>query len=210
MPAQSHTIRIAIVDTGIDLDKIEKLKLCPNGLVNVTSDNSMIDGFHHGSNLAFIINDRIKDLNACLIIVKAYTSTYRHMTWTDEHKAFQYVLSNHIDIVNFSTTGHGRYIEEQRDVEALSKANIMFVTSAGNEKENLDVTCDEYPACYVGSIVVGNMDYSSKPEALSNYGKRIEAWEYGTNIEGGGYIMTGTSQAAAIHTSKLARKMLEK
>lgn len=72
-----------------------------------------------------------------------------------------------------------------------------------------------YPALYDSRIyVVGNLVGPSRGIAsTSNYGEAVKYWEIGTNVLSRlptmSYgFMTGTSQAAAIKTGKLAREML--
>jgi hypothetical protein len=51
---------------------------------------------------------------------------------------------------------------------------------------------------------VGNLNAKS-----SNYGPRVRFWEDGNNITAGGYTMSGTSQATALFTGNMVKKVLE-
>lgn len=70
---------------------------------------------------------------------------------------------------------------------------------------------EEYPGNYDSRIIlVGNLEKNGISHSpSSNYGDRVNAWEIGTDVESAGIKMTGTSQATAVHTGKLVRKMIQ-
>jgi hypothetical protein len=95
-----------------------------------------------------------------------------------------------------------------------------MVVAAGNENQDIDKDCNQYPSCYDNRIVtVGNLlpdGYYPSPAGgdvlkqhernpLSNYGNYVKHWEVGANADGKVDWSSGTSQATAITTGKLVR-----
>ena len=170
------------------------------------------DNLGHGTNISYIIADRLKDIDYCIIVIKVFDIKNQEVFGLTPSKvAFLYLLTmGNIDIINFSAGGRGDDHAEKILVSALIASNIKFISAAGNDFVNLDKDCYYYPACYNGVISVGNLMDNGKPAWSSNYGKRVTFWEWGTQVCGGGVCMTGTSQATAIHTAKEARELAKR
>lgn len=201
----AEPVRVAIVDTGYHASS--GLKLCPNGLIDLTNTD-MTDEHGHGVNINEIIATRLKDYNYCAYVFKVYSQRNPvHRKYVD---AFRIMQKMKIDYVNFSSSGRGVDLEEAALVEALLIKGVVFVGAAGNDSRNLDNHCDVYPACYNGVISVGNLNDKNTVHYTSNYGKVIKAWEKGVAVSAGGLTLTGTSQATAIHTAHLIKKRLNK
>lgn len=207
--AQAKPVRIAILDSGLNVKNKEDVKLCPSGHLDVTG-TGFEDKIGHGTNIAYIIANTLKDVDYCIVIIKIFDSKSSTLLPSTELALLYLLHLEKIDLVNYSAGGRGYQYAETVLIKGLKVLGTTFVAAAGNEGRNLDESCDYYPACYPDVISVGNMETETKRNKLSNYGKRVVSWELGTNVCGGGFCLSGTSQATAVHTARLARKLAEK
>lgn len=87
----------------------------------------------------------------------------------------------------------------------MSNSSMLFVVSAGNFGENLNITCEYYPVCcqLPNMITVASCDENGKLIAESNYGdKYVDVAAVSDNVsvelsDGEIIILSGTSVAAA-------------
>lgn len=204
---QAKQITVLEIDTGVDLSHPEI-----RGHVNIANwkDNPNYEDFHgHGTHVAGIILKDVCDeveLTSC----KYYDLTNKAAN--DDTACFREALKTHYDVINFSSGGQG-FNQKEYDVLKLIKSTI--VVAAGNDGRNLS-TWNYYPASYrlPNIVVVGNLEGKVINES-SNYGLPGMVFEQGTRIysyfPGGRYgIMTGTSQASALHTNKLLKALCDK
>lgn len=207
--AEAKQIIIAVIDSGINLDKVPEAKICKDGIMDFTGTGDK-DELMHGSNVAGIIAHHLKNFDYCMYIMKVYTKTGRRDslgTYFAYIMALTMAVHLHPDIVNFSSSGREVDTPEKYLIKALVDNDAKFVVAAGNDSLNLDKHCDAYPACYPGVISVGNLGLNGQPHPSSNYGKRVSMWAPGTQIHAAGVTMTGTSQAAPVVTAILAKKL---
>lgn len=164
--------------------------------------------------------------NYCQIILKyydAYASGEENVQRMQQ--ALRAAIDLKVDVINISGGGE-EYITREAALirEALNK-KIKIVVAAGNNNCKLNSNthlnksgnyewCSFYPAQYDSRIiVVGALDASGAPTAMSNFGKEVNAWELGDNVlsflpENRYGYLAGTSQATAIKTGKIIRQML--
>ena len=199
-----------------------------------TVDPVPSDSNGHGTNIAGIISDNIGLSDYCLVIIKYFNqNALGNENIVSSRQAMEYLNELRPDIVNYSGGGYGFDPTEYASLEKYLNHGGMFVAAAGNEKNNVDnLNLAYYPAMYDTRIVmVGNASQVKiKPNEVSlyrgtvhvdgenfyrlssffsNYGKRVNDWELGENVMGYGIVMTGTSQACAIKTGKLVKKMIK-
>jgi subtilisin family serine protease len=200
-------IRIAVVDTGLDLtDARFKGHLCAYGHKDFTGEG-LDDTNGHGTHIAGLIQ-KYAGISGkyCMVIIKYYGSRYNNVL--NELNAVKYATTLGVDFVNLSEGGPAR-LKVEEELIAQTR-NTKFIAAAGNNGADLDIPGMEfYPASYnlPNLIAVG----SDSPS--SNHGSRVTAIERGDSVmsytpNGGFGVMSGTSQAAAIHTGKLVRKCL--
>jgi subtilisin family serine protease len=220
IPAQAskvckkHTIKVAVVDTGLDLnDPRFKDHLCKTGHKNFVNDEPIDDFNGHGTFVAGLIEKYAGNTDYCLLIYKYYKeSASGHYNLRRELWAFQEAIDNGADIINFSSGG-----SEFNEVEAniiKSHPKVTFVVAAGNDAVSLDIPGNNfYPASlfYDNIEVVENIDENGALSPSSNYGKRVKNKEMGENVVSympGGLtgVMSGTSISAAIFSGKLVDK----
>lgn len=198
--AKEYREVIVVIDSGIKLDSKILSVLCENGLKDFTKEG-MQDSIGHGTNVTNIIVSKMQR-HQCLSIIKFY-SMASNTSYTNE--ALLYAMALHPAYINLSLSGLDPDNEEYRLLSQIVKKTKVIV-SAGNNSVNFDKGCNVYPACYKfkdNFYVVGSVDSNGKVSHFSNFGKKVEYWENGENVAAGGVTLSGTSQAAAIFTSKL-------
>lgn len=201
------TEKIVVIDTGLNLQDDRFKHLCPDGHKDFT-DTGLSDQIGHGTHIAGIIDKNIKS-NYCIIIVKFYNGNETN-TIKPFVNSLKYAISLNPSIINLSLSG-STFDKEEFEIFKNSK-NVKFVVSAGNNGQELSWFTSIYPAQYApkgvsNMIVVGALK-DGKPAPYSNYGDTVAKWEDGSvesyGINGNTVKMSGTSQAAATYTYKLA------
>ena len=207
-------IKIAVVDTGLDLkDPRFTEHLCPSGHRDFT-DYGIIDVESHGTHIAGTIQAFAGKSNFCMVIFKYYREKAGELKNTiAEVRAFQEAYRQGIKIVNFSSGG--ALYSRIEELFIKHHPEMTFVVAAGNENWNLDEK-KYYPASlpYPNVIVVGNLQANGNRHPSSNYGKRVNAWEIGTDLKSTCpderyCYMSGTSQAAAVFSGHLIKYLGE-
>lgn len=202
------------VDTGVDLSH-KQIRQHVNILEWVKED--YIDRNGHGTHIAgIILKDTCPEVE--LISCKYYDDVTLGHNLDNTIKCFKQALNQHIDIINYSSTGTTNSQEEFDVLTQLSNRGTQIVVSMGND--GIDISKegnDKYPAKYdIENIVpVGNLTQDGHRNSSSNYGLSREVWMVGTEIYSTlpynqfGY-MTGTSQATAAYTNKLLKDLCKK
>lgn len=212
--AKPKQIRIAIIDTGIDLSTMEnKPIICENGLLDFTGIG-IHDSNGHGSNITDIIIGNLSNVDYCVYILKYHVSGNPYSSLKNLFKIYHWLLdnANNIDIVNFSGGGVGEDLREHLLVnKIIKKGQMLWIVAAGNEHMNLDKKCDYYPACIKNDkiIVIGNK-CDNELHYSSNYGNRVNHYLCGVHVVGGGRVMTGTSQSTALFTNRLIKSLAKR
>lgn len=183
--------------------------------IKMTGDIS--DSHGHGSHIAGIIGATRGNgvgvsgvaPNVSMMILKYYEPArpgFQNLANTI--KAIHYAIDHGAHIINYSGGGTSPSLKERQAIERARRKGILFVTAAGNEKSNLDLTSHYYPADYPldNIISVTAFDKSKKILPTSNYGaSTVDIAAPGNQIlstlPGDKYgYMTGTSQATAFVT----------
>jgi subtilisin family serine protease len=226
--------KVAVIDTGLDSSLMNKSWICAEGHKDFTGEG-LVDNHGHGTHISGLVDQYAKDfiftkamkqgqdlkdidkiqVNYCQIIIKYYDPKAPGDNLKNTIKAFRWAIDQKVDIINYSGGGTDASAEEKALVQEALNKGIKFVAAAGNERSDIDKH-KYYPAMYDTriSIVANLVDLHSREIASSsNRGKSINTFELGTDVlsrlpDGRFGRMTGTSQAAAIHTGKLVRKQL--
>ncbi len=127
-------------------------------------------------------------------------------------KAVDYARSMNVDIINASWGGDGCSQFLRKSVEKAVNNQILFVTSAGNDGEDIDINL-EFPSSFNLPFVisVGGVDAMGQRVGSSNFGSRLKFFAPGLGIlsvrsgEDFNFALTsGTSIAAPFITGALA------
>lgn len=213
--AHTATIKVAIVDTGVDpADTRIQRHVCPGHtpwdfVTNATMRSTHIST--HGTHVTGLIIKNAGDSDYCLLLYRWYNEFKAEDSGSAlATKAFYAAAKEGADIINFSGGGAEPYGVEKMAISSL--LNVLFVVAAGNERSDLE-TKPFYPASYnlPNIVVVGGLDKDGRPTKLSNYGKKVTAWEMGEHVlsyypGGGEHYMLGTSMATAIRTGKIVKR----
>lgn len=188
--------RIAVVDTGISPELINKPYMCKDTPV-VYYGKSGLDWSGHGSNVAGLIGERINQDKYCLVMY----SMSIDMSVSEEVRYLYDISYGNFVGVNISLSSANADYMEYAALQRLVSQQVKIFIAAGNEKNNLDETCNAFPACYaIGTpalIIVANRN---KDGIYSNYGKIVDLHVDG--VKKGQPEMTGSSQATAIATGE--------
>lgn len=199
----ANPIKVAIIDTGLNTEYIDKVPLCKNGIKDFTKEG--LQDYHgHGTNITGIVVNNVKTKNYCIVLIKAFA--YRDRSNVKQYivQALQYAYDINADVINLSSGGSGSDTNERKIVLKILDKHIKLVAAAGNDDLDLDKNCSYYPACYDKRIfAVGNMG------VYSNYGNRVATIpnDMGTNITAFGVTLYGTSQSTAVFTSKVINSL---
>lgn len=192
--------RVAVIDSGYN--KTPDIQLCEDGHYDFLTKQPIIgyDNIGHGTEIARIIaNEANKDY--CLVIYRVFAKGIK--TGDAVPRAIRKAIADKISIINMSYSGSELDVEEYREMWSAGEMGIKMFVAAGNNDQNLDDTCDIYPACYaiIRMTVVGSKN-AYDDSNMSNVGKVIDQEEdycYG--------MMCGTSVSAAIATGKYLRSL---
>jgi subtilisin family serine protease len=210
-----NQIRVAIVDTGLDIsDSRFSGHICPTGHKNFIDNQTLNDINNHGTAVAGLIQQYAGDSNYCLLIYKYYDlSVPGKVNQRREILALQAAVDAGADIVNLSSGGPN--FSEDESLIIRDNPNVTFVVAAGNDGQNIDLPGNEYyPASlfYKNMEVVEGIDRNGRITKSSNYSSKIKDKELGEGV----LVMlpgnhtdywSGTSMATAIFSGKLVDKL---
>lgn len=199
-------IRVAVIDSGIDIDHPDLAGNIKGGYNAVKHKSSFNDGFGHGTHVAGIIAALN---NAFGVVGTGYTISLYGVKVLDDSgsgrlsdliEGLGWAVKNHMQVVNIS-------LETGQDIPPFRKAitetvaaGVVIVAAAGNEGG-----ATAYPAAYPEVIAVSAVDKDGHIAPWSNFGK-IEMAAPGVDIlstipEGlipgsSYYLASGTSMAS--------------
>jgi hypothetical protein len=139
----------------------------------------------------------------CLLVIKFFSDKNSGIiNQKSLIKALKYASYKNIYYLNLSGGGESYNKEEEELLHTILSNNVTVVVAAGNKARNLSSDCRYFPACYKFNnerfYVIANRS------PISNYNGPVSIIEEGNNVEGGGIVLSGSSQACAIATGKLA------
>ena len=193
-------VRIAVIDSGADLDHNELKDVLISGYDFVNNDSEPEDDAGHGTKVAGIIGAKGKNsIKACgvawntnieimpLKFMKNDGSSTTGYT-SDAIEAINFSANNGAQIINASW-GFNTYSRSLEDAINYAKSRgVLFVCSAGNNSENNDDVA-HYPSNYkIDNIIsVAAMNRYGELASFSNYG------HYSVHIAAPGSSLTTTA-----------------
>lgn len=207
-------VRIAIVDTGIDIDH-EDLRVA-GGVAISSSMTSFDDENGHGTHIAGIIGGLNNEVgivgvapDAELYAVRAL-DRYGAGYISDIIAGINWAIAHEMDIINLSIGTPLSYSALYNVIQKANNKGILVVASAGNDggQENRFNTINA-PALYDEVIAVSAVNKSIEIADFSSTGSEIEIAAPGEKIistfPGNHYLaMDGTSMATPFVTGTLA------
>jgi len=202
--AKETRIKIAVIDTGIKDSPEITPYLCKKGHKNFTK-GTLKDVHGHGTNVVGLIANNINKNKVCLLIIKYYHLETDVLPPEKYGELFDYVRKQKVKYINFSSTGRSPIEVERQQILSLLSKKVHVIVAAGNEGINLKYDCSSFPGCYNITSqyfhVVGAKDLLE-----SNYGMLGQEYENGKDQCSLGVCLSGSSQATAVYTGKLAAK----
>ena len=204
---QGNGVKVAVIDTGIDLDH-EDLNVAGN-VTFVSGTASGDDDNGHGTHVAGIIAalDNGADIVGVAPVVEPYAvkvlDSRGSGSWSAVIAGIEWAVDNGMDVINMSLgSSRGSYSLEDACNVAYN-AGIVVVAAAGNSGYSWTTRYDRvvYPAKYDSVIAVAATDSSDNRAGFSSTGPAVELAAPGADIystyPGDHYQeMSGTSMAS--------------
>ncbi len=214
------TIKVAILDTGIDYNNTDLNLNYAGGFNFVNGTADPLDDNGHGTHIAGTIAAIKNNVGVVgvapdvkIYALKVLDAQGRGYT-SDIIAALQWSVNNGMQIINSSygtPTNPGTGLESA--FATLEAKGIINVASAGNSGTCLgDTDTTEYPAMYSSVIAVSATDSSNTRPCFSATGKKIELSAPGVNINstklGGGNILYNGTSMATPHVTGVAALLM--
>ncbi|MCJ7983328.1 S8 family peptidase [Priestia megaterium] len=204
-------IKIAIIDTGVQLNHPElAIKLWP-GYNFVEGNLNPNDGNGHGTHVAGIAGALTENSlgiagiapSASIIPVRALDNS-GNGTLSNIANAITYSTNAGAKVINLSLGSSQGSITLENAINHAWNQGVVIVAAAGNEASNTLT----YPAAYQNVIAVASTDINDQKSDFSNYGTWVEVSAPGSTILStytGSYYayLSGTSMACP-HVAGLA------
>ena len=199
-------VKVAILDTGIDLDHPD-LHVVGN-VTFVSGTSSGDDDNGHGTHVAGIVAALDNDVGVIGVAPEAALYAVKVLdrngsgSWSNIIKGLQWAVDNHMQVINMSLGGTSGSSTLKTACDNAYAAGVVVVAAAGNNG-NSSGTGDTvlYPARYDSVIAVAATDSADKRASYSSTGPKVELAAPGSNINstlpGGAYgTKSGTSMAS--------------
>ena len=198
----SKSVKIAIVDTGVDYTHEDiAANYVQGGYDFVNDDDDPKDDNGHGTHCAGIAagvmnnNKGIAGVAQVSIMTEKVLDSDGYGSASDVADGIIHAADHGADIISMSLGGPSSNVEEDACNYAWNKG-VLLVAAAGNDGAS-EVS---YPAGYDTVIAVGAIDSDSKRCSWSNYGSRLELVAPGeaivSSVPGDNYeFYSGTSMA---------------
>ncbi|AYE53621.1 peptidase S8 (plasmid) [Priestia megaterium NCT-2] len=204
-------IKIAIIDTGVQLNHPElAIKLWP-GYNFVEGNLNPNDGNGHGTHVAGIAGALTENSlgiagiapSASIIPIRALDNS-GNGTLSNIANAITYSTNAGAKVINLSLGSSQGSITLENAINYAWNQGVVIVAAAGNEASNILT----YPAAYQNVIAVASTDINDQKSDFSNYGTWVEVSAPGSTILStytGSYYayLSGTSMACP-HVAGLA------
>lgn len=181
LPYKGETPKIAIIDTGIDLNN--NFLKDTNLEQFYVNQSSKVSQQYHGTMVAGILisnGDGYTNPGGLIPksqVISIQSGTDMGMTSNDLAKAIDLSVEKGVKVINISsgTTKQNQVLEKSVE-DALSKG-VVIIAANGNDSNNKLY----YPASYKGVISVGAINKDRKPLNISDIGK-VDVFAPGENL----------------------------
>jgi subtilisin family serine protease len=182
-----ETIKVAVVDTGIDLehpDLIENIKGNFNAINPRKSGN---DDNGHGSHVAGTIAALNNEIGVIGVGPEIYLYAVKVLDrkgsgWlSDLIEGLTWCINNEMQVVNMSLGASVDNDSFHEAITAVYNAGIVQVAAAGNNGENGGEM--DYPAKYEETIAVSAVDEEMKLAGFSSWGVEVDLAAPGVGIK---------------------------
>lgn len=197
--AGSSSVRIGVLDTGIDSNHPSLKDLVNTSLGSSFVGGTTNDGNGHGTHVAGTIASygSVSGVmqNATLIPIKVLNDSGSGSLYGVQ-QGIVHAANIKADVINMSLGGGGYDQGMDEAIQTAVSLGTIVVAAAGNDGRR----SISYPAAYSGSIAVGSVTSSRTRSSFSNYGPGLDVMAPGSNIystyKNGQYTtLSGTSMA---------------
>jgi len=205
-----HGIKVAILDTGIDINH-ESLYGLDYSEVSLL-DNGIDAGIGHGTGIASIIAGQTDEFlglapSSEVLSVKVLNSDGEGDSFTIA-KGIVLAVDQGSDIINLSLGGFSSSAAMDQAIQYAKSKDVLLVSAVGNDGTEGVL----YPARHKDVIAVSSVDAKSRVSSFASYGPEVDlaapgvgivtAWEDNHFVE-----FSGTSIATAFVTGALAHEL---
>ncbi len=198
----AENIKVAIIDTGIDLDHPDLKYNIKGGYNAIYPRKAPNDNNGHGTHVAGIVAALNNSFGVVGVAPKV--SLYAVKVLSDSGSGYlsdiieglDWAIQNGMQVVNMSL-GTSSDVQSFRDaIEKVNRAGIVQVAAAGNSGGSVT-----YPAAYPEVIAVSAIDQEDKIASFSSRGPEVDLAAPGVSIystyKGSSYrTLSGTSMAS--------------
>lgn len=202
----SSSVKIAIVDTGVDYNHPDLAGKVVKGADYVDDDNDPMDLNQHGTHCAGIAaaaTNNSKGIagmapNASILAVRVLDANGSG-SLADVASGIRYAADQGAKVISLSLGGPSSATTLQDAVNYAAGKGSVVVAAAGNES----TSAPSYPGYYSAAIAVAATDRNDALASFSNYGSWVDVAAPGVSIlstvPGGGYAnLSGTSMATPL------------
>lgn len=215
---------VTLLDSGADLshpdfhpapDAFPALVQSPSSVAYdigydfVDEDAQPQDQFGHGTHVCGLAKPAMPMFGHIALVIARVLDANGKSNSIDIGRGFIYAAKRRSDLINASWGGGARTQFMQDAIEYAQSQGALVVTSAGNDKLNID-RAPPVPSNFAGVLSIGAISSSGRRAPFSNFGKEtVFGFVPGDEIEsfaiGGGYTLkSGTSMAAPLFVSSAA------
>ena len=190
MPPAQKNIKIAVIDSGIDLSHQDLINRIADRGYNFVSSNTNISDMNtnsHGTAVSGVIaSETDNEIGITGVggkydikILPLKTVNYSGYCYlSDVIKAIDYAIEQGVDVINLSL-GSNKFSEiENATIQKAIESGIVVVASAGNE----GTTDLMFPASYDNVISVGSINEQENVSTFSNHNSNIDVVAPGENM----------------------------
>jgi len=179
-------VKIAVVDTGVDINEISlRDRVLPGWAADGSDGRSDSNG--HGTAVASIIAGKLSEGNGVigiapdsLIVPIAAVGVSGIVSSDVVIKGIIWAVENHVNIINISMSGVEDYPPLKAAIDYAVSNNISVIVAGGNFYQNGNPRT--YPAAYNGVVAVGASNKENMIEPYSSQGDYISLVAPGNSI----------------------------
>jgi serine protease len=174
-----RTIRVGVIDTGIDMTHPDLQPLLRGGYDFVNKDNDPQDDHGHGTHVAGTIAAMNNEFGVVGVAPNVELYALKVMRPTEDGRAsgkvsdilagIDWAVQNHLHVINLSLGGDPSGTLEEETYRKAVNAGVIVVAASGNDGE----PAISFPAAYPGVVAVGALDAKAVIADFSNTGPEI-------------------------------------
>lgn len=180
----SPSIKIAVVDTGVDVSQPDLAGKVTDTYNVVDGSTDVTDDIGHGTFVAGVAAAATDNavgvagagFSTSLMAVKV-ADGYGDIYSDDVTAGVYWAVAHGARVINISLGSPDSDPNEQSAVEYALSQGVLVVSAAGND----DTTAPSYPAAYPGVLAVGATDGTGRA-SFSNYGSWVSVGAPGVNL----------------------------